>query len=414
MLARIKAKREERAKLVADVRAILDKTDPTPEEYGKATELLDREDALKKEIDTLERALDAEARADELADARAGRENVSRDEAADRTRIEAETFEAFIRGGMLELAPDQRKIMAGLRRQLPQGALTTGTGSSGGYTVPEGFRQNLEDAILSFGGMRAAATIWTTDSGETIPWPTANDTAQVGAIVGENVDAFTGGTDPSFDQVPFGAFIYTSRGVLVPVSLLQDSAFDIPGKLATWLGLRIARAQNAHFTTGVGTTQPTGVVTSATEGWETAAGQTASLIYDDLVELQHSVDPFYRRSASFMMADSTLKAIKMLKDATSELPAWVPGIALREPDTILGHPYVINDDVDALGAGNAPLVFGDIKKYVIRDVRAVQMVRFDEKYMDALQVGFMSFHRADGNLVDAGTHPVKYLSNAAT
>lgn len=40
------------------------------------------------------------------------------------------------------------------------------------------------------------------------------------------------------------------------------------------------------------------------------------MTYDDLVELEHSLDPAYREGGrcSFMFADTTLKAIKKLKD----------------------------------------------------------------------------------------------------
>jgi HK97 family phage major capsid protein len=415
MIARIKALREERAKLVADVRAILDKDNPTPEEYGKADELLNQEAELKSQIDTLERALDAAASADELADARAGRENVSRDQAADEIKNEAEVFTKFLRVGARDLDPAERQVLMGFQTTLdPQAVLTTGTGSSGGFTIPEGFRQQLDDAIESFGGMREVATIWKTDTGNDIPWPNSDDTGQTGAIVAESGDAFGSGTDPSFGQVVFNAYTYSSLGVKVPIQLLQDSAFDIPGKLAEWLGLRIARIQNTHFTVGDGTAKPAGIVTQAALGHTTVATQVDSIIYDDLVDLEHSVDPYHRKNGRFMFNDNTLKAVKKLKATDSDLPAWVPGIALREPDTILGYKYAINSDCADMAASAKAVVFGDLSKYIIRDVVDVTLVRLDELYMANLQVGFFAYARADGDLVDAGANAVKYMANAAS
>jgi len=65
-----------------------------------------------------------------------------------------------------------------------------------------------------------------------------------------------------------------------------------------------------------------------------------------------------------------------------------------------------------LGATNTPIAFGDFSYYYIRIVRDMQMVRFDEKYMDFLQVGFAAYMRADGLLMDTGA--IKKLTNAAT
>src|SRR4029453_6666120 len=86
----------------------------------------------------------------------------------------------------------------------------------------------------------------------------------------------------------------------------------------------IGRITNTHFTVGTGTGQPQGVVTGATLGKTGIVGQTTAIIYDDLVDLEHAVDPLYRPGSSYMMADSSLKVIKKLKD-TAGRPIWQPG-----------------------------------------------------------------------------------------
>jgi hypothetical protein len=42
------------------------------------------------------------------------------------------------------------------------------------------------------------------------------------------------------------------------------------------------------------------------------------------------------------------------------------------------------------------------------------LIRLDERYADTLEVGFIAFQRTDGNLINAGTNPVKYYANSAT
>ena len=40
--------------------------------------------------------------------------------------------------------------------------------------------------------------------------------------------------------------------------------------------------------------------------------------------------------------------------------------------------------------------------------------RLTERYADYNQTGFLAFQRWDGNLVDAGTNPLKFLAQSAT
>ena len=68
----------------------------------------------------------------------------------------------------------------------------------------------------------------------------------------------------------------------------------------------------------------------------------------------------------------------------------------------------------SMAASAKSILFGDFKNYRVRRVAGVQVMRLVERYADFNQVGFVAFQRWDGNLVDAGTHPIKYLQNSAT
>jgi HK97 family phage major capsid protein len=296
-------------------------------------------------------------------------------------------------------------------REWERRAQSVGTDSEGGYTAPDETMRALEVALLRFGGMREVADIIRTESGQELPWPTLNDTGNTGAILAENTQVSEQAM--TFSQLVLDAYKYTSKLVLVSVELLQDSSINIPEIVGTALGERIGRITNTHFTTGTGSSQPNGVVTASTQGKVGTTGQTTSVIYEDLVDLQHSVDPEYRQRARWMFADSTLKVIKKLKDG-DDRPLWAAGIAVREPDTILGHPFTVNQAVAAMAANAKSILFGDFSKYKIRDVRNVTLLRLDERYADFHQVAFLAFSRHDGDLLDAGTHPVKHYANSAT
>lgn len=285
-------------------------------------------------------------------------------------------------------------------------ALDVATSTKGQETIPEGFVNALEVSLLTFGGMRQVADVIRTDSGNDLPWPTANDTSNTGELLGE-ATSFGSSVDPTFGQVIFKAWKYSSKPVLVSTELLQDSAFDMGARLGEMLGIRIGRIQNAHFTTGAGTTLPKGLVVAA---GTFAAADDLVIASDDIIGLEHSVDPAYRMGASFMMHDSILAEIRMLKESTTNAYIWQPGLQAGVPDRLLGYPYTINQQMASASVASAKVIaFGDMRKYKIRDVSTIRLIRLDELYAATDQVGFVAYFRSDGNLLDAGTDPVKVL-----
>jgi HK97 family phage major capsid protein len=117
-----------------------------------------------------------------------------------------------------------------------------------------------------------------------------------------------------------------------------------------------------------------------------------------------------------MMHDKSLAAVKKIKD-TQGHPIWATGLsgfASPSPDTLFGYPYVVNQDVAQMAANAKSVLFGDFSNYFIRDALDVTLIRLDERYADTLEVGFIAFQRTDGNLINAGTNPVKYYANSAT
>lgn len=402
-----KKMREQRAKLVADARAIADAVKDgetmSAEDSAKFDAIMAEADKLKVEIDRIERLENTESHLGQRQERRAGRETMSEDEAKARAEIENQAFNHYVRYGLSGMPEDLRAV-ALPRFQAAQG---TGSDSAGGYTVPEGFYGQMESAMLAFGGMLEAAFVFSTSSGNDLPIPTDNDTSNEGAIIGENPTSASE-QDVTFGAVRLGAHTYTSKMVRVSNQLLQDSAFDLNGFLAGKLGMRLARIQNRHFTVGDGASKPQGAVNASTLG-VTAAATDVSM--DNLIELHHSVDPAYRSTARFMFNDATLLVLKKKKDGQGRW-LWQSGIAVREPDTIDGRPYTINQHMASIGTGEKSILFGDFSKYYIRRVAGTMVLRLTERYAELNQTAFVSFQRCDGGLVDAGTHPLKHIAHA--
>lgn len=290
-------------------------------------------------------------------------------------------------------------------------AMSTTTAAEGGYTVPTEIASMVIDKLKAFGGMREAATILPTTTGVSMSWPTSDGTADVGAIVGQNVAVSA--ADITFGTIGLNTFYYTSNKIALPLELITDSAIDVVGYVVDRLATRIARIQNTHFTTGAGTTLPDGVVPKAAVGKTGTTGQTLTVIYDDLVDLKHSVNRAYRKNAKFMLNDLSVATLSKIKDTTGR-PIWVPSVTLGVPDTCLGYEVVINDDVAVMAANAKSILFGDFKAYTIRDViGTTRMQRFDDSaFALSNQVGFCAWQRSGGNLLDVAA--VRHYANSAT
>lgn len=329
--------------------------------------------------------------------------------------VEAYTaaYRSWMRDGTSELTSEERTV---LRTGWVDGkelrAQGVATGAAGGYLVPPEFRAKMVEAMKFYGAMRDVAEVITTSTGATLPWPTNDDTANVGAILAENSQVTE--QDVTIGQADIGAFMYTSKLVRISLQLLQDEAFNLESWLARKLGERIGRIQNTHFSTGTGSAQPEGVQTNAVIGKTGGTGQTTSVTYDDLIDLQHSIDPAYRNSGrqQWMLHDTTLAAVRKLKD-TQGRPLWEPSVQVGAPDGILGSRYTVNQDMPVMAANAKSILYGDFfAGYLIRDVKDVQMLRLAERYADYLQVGFLGFARADGTPQDTAAY--KAYRNSAT
>lgn len=305
--------------------------------------------------------------------------------------------------------------MSSLRIQLHQdfnqvrAALSSQDGSTGGYTFGDTFIANLERAMLAFGGMFQVADVIRTSTGEPMRWPTANDTSNSGRQIGENA-AIASTAQPSFGQVVWNAYKFTSDEILVPFELLRDNAVNLVMVLSQMLGERLGRIQNTKYTTGTGAGTPYGIVTRAAAG-VTAASATA-IAFDEVIDLEHSVDPS-RRSLSgvgYMFHDSILKALRKLKDGEGRY-LWQSGANTGSPDTLNTYPYTVNQDMaSSIASGAVTMLFGQLTQYKIRQVNAIRLYRLVERHRENDQDAFLAFAEGDGNLLDSGDNPVKKLA----
>jgi HK97 family phage major capsid protein len=434
--------RQARGRLAKQMQEIVDRGMNTPEDQLMFDRIDAEQRGLKEQIDRIERADETYKeirRTGPPPNGQPGREDLDNTPTTEHERSYKKAFNSYLRRGRVELTMEERAILrvdsatASFNEVRDMG--TSGQGaypgitSGGGIFVPVGFYDKVEEAMKYYGPMlqggRGMPTIMDTDSGQPLPLPTANDTTVTGELIGENQQVST--ADVNIGMLMMGAFKFSSKLVKVSLELMEDSAFDMEAFLIRLFAERLGRSINSYATTGSGTNQPTGLVTATLAGGllATAVGSFANdgvggantLGSDDLVTLEHLVDPLYRPGARYMFSDPVLKSLKQIKDKYGR-PLWVTGVRDREPDTINGYEYSINSSMASLQTQasspqvtNTTVLFGALEKFIVRRVKQMSVLRLGERFADFGQVAFLAFARYDTNLLDAGTHPIGALQN---
>lgn len=273
-------------------------------------------------------------------------------------------------------------------------ALQVGVESEGGYLAPDEYQRTLIEALEEQNIFRQLAHVISTSSGDRkIPVVASKGTA---SWIDE--EAAYPESDDSFGQVSIGAYKLATM-LKVSEELLNDSVFDLPSYIAREFARRIGAAEEEAFFTGNGTGKPTGILntTGGAETGVTAASATA-ITMDEVMDLYYSLRAPYRRNAVFIMNDSTIKAIRKLKNGNGDY-LWQPSLTAGQPDTLLGRPVYTSSYMPAIAAGNKTILFGDLGYYWVADRQGRSFKRLNELYAATGQVGFLASQRVDGKLV---------------
>lgn len=392
-MSKLKTLKEARAKVFAQIdelRTATDGREMTAEEQS-------RWDGLLAEYEKADRAVESEERFVEI-ERRQAEQNYERTSEGLESRTAEEyrsAFRDYLMRGASGISAESLKLFeqrAGI------------SGLSAGVLVPESLSSSIEIALKTYGGMFEAGSIITTSTGGDLVMPTANNTDSKATVVAEYNQSTK--SAPSFGSETLKAYTYRTPIVPVSLELLQDSAFDLESLLSGLLAESFGRGINADLTTGNGTGKPKGIVGTAHACSFSPAATELTL--DALIELIKGVDSAYARNGRFMFNRNTLYSLVKVKDTTGRY-IWQEGAKDGTPPTLFGKPYTLNDDLDDIGAGKTSVLFGDFSKFKIRMVKSFRVIRLNELLAEYLSIGIFGFARADGVLLDAGTHPIQKL-----
>ena len=391
--------KQKRNTIAKDMRALHDKIGDTPWTDEQRTQW----NAAKSELDALDERI---AREEELRrqdqnyideNEPEQRQQQSQNQGTPEAQAESRralAFDKYLRQGFSELSAEERQAVKEHRAQ------GVSPDEKGGYTVPTQMLNKIVDAMKAYGGIASVAQILNTSNGQDITWSTSDGTSEEGELLAENSAASEG--DVTFGTAVLGAKKLSSKIIRVSNELLQDSGVDIEAYLAGRIAQRIGRGEAKYLIqgTGAGTpTQPKGLAASVTNTVDTASA--TAFTWKEMNALRHEVDPAYRTAPQIRWAfnDKTLQVVEEMEDNQGR-PLWLPSIIGGAPATVLNVPYVVDQGISDLGAGNKFIYFGDFNRFIVRRVTYMTLKRLVERYAEYDQTAFLAFHRFDCVLED--------------
>lgn len=292
-------------------------------------------------------------------------------------------------------------------------ALSVGTDANGGYLVPNQLADAIVRIVNESSPMRALARVETisSDSLDLIEdtddmaaaWAdetTVRSSDTTTATIGRNtIDTFEMYAQPKATQ-----------------KLIDDAAIDIEQWIAEKVADKFARLEATSFISGNGTTAPKGILsytagTSFGQIQQVASGTASAVTADSLVQLYYALKDEYAKNATFLMHRSTLQAVRLLKESTTNQYLWQPGLAAGTPDTLLGAPVALAADMPVPAASSLSVAVGDFKRaYLIVDRIGIRTLR--DPFTSKPFVQFYTTKRVGGEVVN--TEALKLLKLAVS
>jgi len=310
--------------------------------------------------------------------------------AADNDNSEKKAFVSYLRRGAERISPEEVK------------ALTVSTDANGGFLAPEEFGNELIKLLNEYSPIRSYARVVNISAPE-IKYP-RRVSGTAATWVSETEDRTESGM--TFEQItltPFELATFTD----VSNQLLEDNAYGLEGELLADYAESFGKTEGVAFVKGTGTGQPKGIMT-ATGIKEVKTGVAATFPTtnpaDVIIGMYHQIATSHAQNGAWLMNRNTVSVIRQWKDGTGRYLVLDP-ITAGGVMTLLGRPIVEMPDMDDIGAGKFPILFGDLSGYRIIDRIGLSTLRDPYSLAGKGQVRFHARKRVGADL----THPDRFV-----
>lgn len=170
---------------------------------------------------------------------------------------------------------------------------------------------------------------------------------------------------------------------------LEDADINLVQDLTEEAGTSFGEAEGLAFVSGNGVKKPRGflaydIVANASYAWGgvgyIASGGSGAFASsnpgDNILDLLHSLKASYRNGATLVMADTTLAAVRKIKDGSGNFYLFNPDPTGEFAGLVLGKPVVVDDNMPIIASNSYSIAYANWKRaYRIVDRRGITLIR---------------------------------------
>lgn len=256
---------------------------------------------------------------------------------------ERKSFATYLRYG-LGMPEEQKK------------ALTVSDDPGAGFLAPKEMSGEFIRDLVEFSPIRSIASVRTTTA-PSVSYPKRTGITNA-KWKGETQQQE--GSEPTFGQVEIPVREINTY-VDISDQLLEDSA-TAEAEVRLALAEDFGQKEGLAFVKGGSNLDPEGIMMNDAVAY-LASGAAATLgtsPADLLIDLQASLPAAYRQRGIWLMNSKTQAVIRKLKDGTTGQYLWQPNFQADQPPLLLGRPVIDVPDMDDIGAGKEPILYGDV------------------------------------------------------
>ena len=207
----------------------------------------------------------------------------------------------------------------------------------------------------------------------------------------------------------------------VSYAMLEDNTANVEEFIHDKITTQMATSENKSFLFGDGISQPKGILkydisigAPKPQQIEGVVGGTPGKItdYTKIVELMEKLPSKYLANATWIMSRNAASHIRTLKDGTNGKFLWQNSIAHGVPDTLLGYPVVICDDMPKMSEKerSVPVLFANLYEgYQIAEKPVINILK--DPFNAKPYVEFYATKRIGGDVINFDAIKALVLKN---
>lgn len=192
-----------------------------------------------------------------------------------------------------------------------------------------------------------------------------------------------------------------AKRVKISKTLLRKATLNPEAIVMDRMTYKFGVTEEKAFLSGSGAGQPLGVFTASSNGISTGrdvstGNTTTSIQADNLLNVKYSLKSQYWARAQWVFHRDALKQISKLKDGVGQY-LWSAGLKGGSPDTLCNMPVNLSEYApNTFTTGQYVGILGDFSQYWVVDSLAMQVQTLLELYAETNQNGYIGRKETDG------------------